>query len=64
MRVSPADCAFVGDGETDARVAQNAGMQGVSVLWGYRTREQLEAAGAKVFVKDFMELQKFLEKIC
>ena len=63
MRVSPADCAFVGDGETDARVAQNAGMQGVSVLWGYRTREQLEAAGAKVFVKDFPELQKFLEKI-
>ena len=64
MRVSPADCAFVGDGETDAHVARNAGMQGVSVLWGYRTREQLEAAGAEVFVKDFAELQKFLEKIC
>lgn len=63
MHVSPADCAFVGDGETDAHVAQNAGMQGVSVLWGYRTREQLETAGAKVFVKDFAELQKFLEKI-
>ena len=62
LRVSPAECVFVGDGETDARVAQNAGMRGVSVLWGYRTREQLAAAGATAFCEDFPALQKFLEK--
>ena len=62
LRVSPAECAFVGDGETDARVAVNAGMFGVSVLWGYRTREQLEQAGAATFAGNYLQLQKILEK--
>ena len=63
LRLSPAACAFAGDGEPDARVALNAGMYGVSVLWGYRTRAQLEGAGATVFAGDFLHLQKILEKI-
>lgn len=62
LRTSPAVCAFVGDGETDARVARNAGMYGVSALWGYRTRMQLEAAGAAVFAENFLQLQNILEK--
>lgn len=61
MRVAPAACAFVGDGEPDARTAKNAGMFGVSCLWGYRTREQLEGAGATRFARDFDELEKILE---
>ena len=56
-------CAFVGDGEPDAKVALNAGMCGVSALWGYRTREQLEKAGATRFAADYKDLQKILEKI-
>ena len=63
MRVSPADCAFVGDGEPDVRVAANAGMCGVSVLWGYRTRAQLEGVGARLFADSFLGLQKILEKL-
>ncbi len=63
MRLAPAECAFVGDGETDARVARNAGMCGISALWGYRTRKQLEEAGATRFAASFRELQKILEKI-
>ena len=63
MRLAPAECAFVGDGETDARVALNAGMCGISALWGYRTRKQLEEAGATRFAASFRELQKILEKI-
>lgn len=63
LRLPPAECAFVGDGEPDARVARNAGMQGISVLWGYRTREQLSAAGATLFAADFPSLQKILEKL-
>ena len=64
LHLSPAECAFVGDGEPDARVAQNAGMYGISVLWGYRTRSQLEGAGATVFADSFLALQKILEKLC
>ena len=61
MRVAPRECVFVGDGETDVRTAKNAGMRCISVLWGYRTREQLEKAGAGEFVTSFAELGKILE---
>lgn len=60
MRVAPAECAFVGDGETDVLTAKRAGMKGVAVLWGYRSKEQLEGAGAKRFVTDFTELQDLI----
>lgn len=56
----PEECAFVGDGETDVFTAQNARMTGVSALWGYRTREQLQSAGATRFASDFSELQNIL----
>lgn len=60
LHVSPSECVFVGDGETDVQTAKNAGMRGISVLWGYRTKEQLEAAGAREFVSDFSQLEKIL----
>ncbi len=63
LRLAPMECAFVGDGEPDAKVALNAGMCGISALWGYRTREQLEKAGATRFATDYKDLQKILEKI-
>lgn len=42
-------CVYVGDGETDVLTAQNAGMPCLSVLWGFRDREDLEAVGAEHF---------------
>ena len=60
LRVAPADCVFVGDGETDVLTAKNAGMHSVAVLWGYRTREQLEGVGARRFVNSYTELEKLL----
>ncbi len=49
MGVSVNDAYFVGDGETDVLTSINAGTNGIAVLWGYRDREQLSSAGAKVF---------------
>ncbi len=63
LRVPPRSCVFVGDGETDVLTARNAGMVGVSVLWGYRSREVLEKAGAKMFALNVEELKEILEKI-
>lgn len=60
MGVKPDECLFVGDGEPDVATAQNAGMHGVSVLWGFRTKEQLAAAGATRFVKNYDELYKLI----
>ena len=54
--VLPENAYFVGDGETDVQTAINAGVNGISVLWGYRPKEQLVNAGAKVFVNHPTEL--------
>ena len=63
MRVAPRDCVFIGDGETDVLTAKNAGMREIAVLWGYRTREQLAAAGATQFASSASELEKMLENV-
>lgn len=42
------DTVMIGDSEPDIRVAKNAGSECIAVSWGYRTRDQLEAAGATI----------------
>ncbi len=59
-RVKPEECLFVGDGETDVQTAANAGIKCVSALWGFRTREQLCAAGAALFARNFTDLEKIV----
>lgn len=59
--VAPEECAFVGDSDIDMKTAQNAGMLPVGVLWGYRSRDVLEQAGAKVLVADPRDLPAAIE---
>ena len=58
--VLPENLYFVGDGEADVLVAQNAGVNGISVLYGYRTKEQLSLVGAKTFVNNALELLEII----
>lgn len=51
---------FIGDGETDVLTAKAAQIDCVSVLWGYRTRGQLESVGAKIFAKNYDELSRIV----
>ena len=44
------EAVYVGDSEVDVQTAQNAGLEMVGVTWGYRSRELLLSAGAKVLV--------------
>ncbi len=60
LGVSPEQAVFVGDGDTDVQTAHNAGMRCVSVLWGYRSRQQLAEAGASVFAQNFEQLKEIL----
>ncbi len=62
LRVPMRECVFVGDGETDVLTAKNAGMYGISALWGYRSRELLAAAGATCFARDAGELEALLKQ--
>lgn len=60
LGVSAEECVFVGDGETDVETAKAANVKCVSVLWGFRTREQLKAAGAENFAEKFSDLESFV----
>jgi len=60
LGVEKNECLFVGDGETDVLTAAAAGIDCASVLWGYRTKSQLESAGAKLFFSAFGELVNFV----
>lgn len=57
LGVKKQDCLFIGDGETDVQTAANAGIKCVSVLWGFRSKPQLEKAGAQLFASSFKELE-------
>ena len=61
LRVPCGECLFVGDGETDVLTAKNAGMAMAAVSWGYRTVECLKQAGARHFINNFAELEKFVK---
>ncbi len=56
-------CIYVGDSEVDVATAKNANVPCVSVLWGFRTRQEMENAGAKYFCETPEELPAVIEKI-
>lgn len=56
LDVSPEEAVYVGDSEVDVETARNASMDGVFVLWGFRTREELVKAGAGTMVETPEEL--------
>lgn len=47
LGVAPPAAALVGDTPTDIQTARRAGVQAVGVSWGFRSRADLQAAGAE-----------------
>ena len=47
---------YVGDSDVDILTAKNSGMPCVSVSWGFRTKDQLEKAGAGKIISSPYEL--------
>ena len=56
-------CLYVGDSEVDVDTARNAGIDCLCVSWGFRTREQLVAAGAKRIVDTPEEMAREIERV-
>ena len=53
-------CIYVGDSEVDVLTAKNAGVKCLSVLWGFRDREELENT---YFCENVSQLEEILEEM-
>ena len=56
-------CIYVGDSEVDVLTAKNAGVPCLSVLWGFRDREEIEAEGGNLFCEPTAQLKEKLEEL-
>ena len=53
---------YVGDSDVDVATAKNAGVTGIAVTWGFRSRETLKKCGAEILVKNTKELSDVLQQ--
>jgi len=51
LDIPPAGFLYLGDSDIDMRTATAAGMYPVGAVWGFRTADELTAAGAKSLIK-------------
>lgn len=51
LGVSPRDCLYIGDTNTDMKTGAAAGMDTAGVLWGFRTRRELQENHAKYILE-------------
>lgn len=56
----PDEILYVGDTSTDMQTAVNAGMWPLGVSWGFRSRDELEAHGARSIIDHPADLLKLL----
>lgn len=50
--INKTDILYIGDTDTDMKTAANAGVTSIGVLWGFRTREELNKNGANYLAKE------------
>lgn len=60
LDVPAEESVYVGDSDVDIMTAQNAGMDGIAVAWGFRGEAFLRDHGAKVIVRSAEELAERL----
>ncbi len=60
--VNAEDAVYIGDSEVDVETAKNAGLDCISVDWGFRDRKVLMANGAKTIVSTARELELKIQK--
>ena len=56
-------CIYVGDSEVDVLTAKNAEVPCVCVLWGFRDKEDMTAAGGAHFCENPKQLVKKIEEL-
>ena len=61
FKLDPKEIFFVGDTPTDINTAFNAQMKSIGVLWGFRTKEELQNANAQHLVKHPLDILELLD---
>lgn len=54
-------CVYIGDSEVDFATAKNAGLDCISVLWGFREESFLRSVGAATFAKTPQNLLELIK---
>jgi phosphoglycolate phosphatase len=60
LGVPPGEFVYLGDGDADMKTAVAAGMYPVGALWGFRSRGELTAGGAKEVIEHPTDLIRLL----
>ena len=60
LGVAPQRAVYIGDSDVDVATARNAGTDGIAVCWGFRSRQELEEAGAARIARSPEELLRML----
>ena len=61
LGAEPRSVVYVGDSEVDIQTAQNAGVDCISVTWGFKDKEFLVENGGVLFVDRPLEILQFCE---
>lgn len=62
LGINPEDVLYVGDSDIDMQTAFNCGFTGIGAEWGFRTKEELDKAGADITFKTPKELLTYLKE--
>ena len=61
LQLKPEEIAYAGDSNTDILFAKAVGMLPIATPWGYRSREELVEAGAKLIAEKAADIFDLLE---
>lgn len=55
-----AETVYIGDSGVDVQTAENLGVKGIAVTWGFQDEDRLLASGAKTVVRSVQQLKSLL----
>ena len=60
--LSSSEAIYIGDSGVDMQTASNSGIISIGVTWGFRSREELEGAGANFIANSTNEILKIIDR--
>lgn len=61
LGISKNECLYIGDSDVDVFTANNAGVDMVGACWGFRGKDELIKAGAKMTAEKPLDIMEFIK---